>query len=230
MSAERHTLVGPYVLDALPTGEREEFEAHLEQCPECQAEAAELRATAARLGRATAIAPPPDLRERVLAEAARTRQVAPRGPLALVAARRRWAVGLAAAAAVLVIVALGAVAVQADRRADRAEQLTAIVADPDAHSVTLTGEGGTMRLVASPGHDASVIVAHDMPTPPEGKVYALWYQRDGRMVPAGLFRPDDDGSVRARVDGTPTDVVGVTIEPDGGSDEPTLPIVAQGSL
>lgn len=230
MSADRHTLVGPYVLDALPPGEREEFEAHLAQCPECQAEAAELRETAAHLARSAALPPPPDLRQRVLAEAARTRQVPPRGRLAATATRRRWVAGLVAAAAVLVVVALGTVTVQAQRRADRAEQLTAIVADPGAHSVDLDGEEGTLRLVVSPDHGASVLVARGLPAPPEGKVYALWYQRDGHMVPAGLFHPDDDGAVRTRVDGIPTDVVGVTVEPDGGSDEPTLPIVAQGSL
>ena len=41
-----HTLVGPYVLDALPPDERELFEDHLSRCPECQAEAAELLAAA----------------------------------------------------------------------------------------------------------------------------------------------------------------------------------------
>ena len=44
---------------------------------------------------------------------------------------------------------------------------------------------------------------------------------------AGLFRPDDDGAVRAPVDlgFKAGDVVAVTVEPEGGSDTPTLPMV-----
>src|SRR5687767_531050 len=84
-----HTLVGPYVLDALPPDERDLFEDHLSRCPECQAEAAELLAAAAHLGQAAAVVPPAALRQQVLAEVARTRQVAPGRPVASLDERRR---------------------------------------------------------------------------------------------------------------------------------------------
>ena len=57
---------------------------------------------------------------------------------------------LAAAAVLVLVAAVGAVAIRADRRADQAEQLAAIVADPAADSVEVTGPAGTMRLVVSP--------------------------------------------------------------------------------
>lgn len=225
-----HTLVGPYVLDALPGDERDLFEEHLDRCPECRAEAAELFAAAAHLGQAVAVVPPAALRQRVLAGVEVTRQVGPGAPLASRAARARWPLALAAAAVLVVVAALGALALQADSRADRAERLAAVVSAPDAQTVEISGDGGTMRLIASPGHDRSVIVAEGMAPPEAGKVYALWFQRDGHMVPAGLFAPDASGSVRQEVEGVPVDVVGVTVEPEGGSDEPTLPTIAAGTL
>lgn len=232
MTPDPHTLVGPYVLDALPSDERTAFEDHLELCPDCRAESAELLATASHLGQATAVVPSPDLRARVLAEVARTRQVPPGGHLVETAGgRRSWPLVLAAAAAIAVVMALGALVLQADHRADRAEQIAAIVAAPDAESVEMSVEGaGTMRLVASPAHDGSVLVSDDMAAPPPGKAYALWFQVDGEMEPAGTFAPDADGQVRHTVDSVPADVVGVTIEDAAGSDEPTLPIIVQGTI
>lgn len=228
MTTDPHTLVGPYVVDALGPDEQAAFEEHLRGCPECRAEVDDLRAAAARLGGAVASSPPPDLRDRVLADAARTRQAAP-GPRPQPVPRRRWPALVAAAAVLVLLAALGGLALQADRRADRADDLVAIVADPGARSVALDGDEGTMRLVVSPAHDTSVLLAEGLPAPPGGKTYALWFDRDGRMVPVGLFAPDGDGQVRQRVDGVPPGVVGVTIEPEGGSDRPTLPIIAQGS-
>lgn len=225
-----HTLVGPYVLDALPAEERDQFEEHLGRCPDCRAESAELLAAASHLGQATAVTPPSTLRAQVLAQVEVTRQVGPRAPVRVVApTRRSWPSALAAAAALAVVVALGALVAQADGRADRAEALAAIVSARDARTVEVTGPGGAMRLVMSEDHRSAVVVADDMAAPPAGKTYALWYDEDGRMVPHGVFEPDDDGAVRARMDGVPSDLIGVTIEPDGGSDEPTMPIIAQGN-
>ncbi len=70
-----HLLTGAYAADALTGAELAEFERHLARCPSCADEVRELRETAARLGMATAIAPPPGMREQVLAAAARTRQL-----------------------------------------------------------------------------------------------------------------------------------------------------------
>ncbi len=233
MSApDPHTLVGPYVVDALPPAERDLFEDHLSRCPECQAEAAELLAAAAHLGQAAAVVPPAALRQQVLAEVARTRQVAPGTPVAVEPARRRpWVAPLVAAAVVAVLAAVGAVALQSDHRADRAEEVAAIISATDAEEVEVSGDGGTMRLVVSASHDSSVVVADGMAAPPTGKTYALWFDEDGVMVLHGTFAPDDDGSVRVRVDGVPADVVGVTVEDAGTTPaEPNLPPVATGSL
>ena len=62
---ELHLLTGSYALDALPDDEQAEFEKHLARCPSCAEEVRGLRETAARLAMATAIIPPPEMRERV---------------------------------------------------------------------------------------------------------------------------------------------------------------------
>jgi anti-sigma factor RsiW len=56
---DRHTLAGAYSLDALDDVERREFEEHLRTCDACRAEVAGFAATAAYLGIAAAVSPPP---------------------------------------------------------------------------------------------------------------------------------------------------------------------------
>jgi anti-sigma-K factor RskA len=77
MRADSHVLSGSYVLDALSEAERESFERHLQHCPLCADEVRGLRETAARLGLAKTLDPPPQLRSQVLAAAYRTRQLPP---------------------------------------------------------------------------------------------------------------------------------------------------------
>jgi anti-sigma factor RsiW len=74
-----HQLTGAYAADALTGAELARFEKHLSQCPSCAEEVRGLRETAARLGIATSIVPPPAMRRQVLETASRTRQLAPSG-------------------------------------------------------------------------------------------------------------------------------------------------------
>ncbi|WP_328904182.1 anti-sigma factor [Streptomyces sp. NBC_00441] len=74
-----HEASGAYALHALPEDERLDFERHLKGCASCRAEVAELQATAALLGQATAAAPPPAWREEVFRKVALTPQEAPVG-------------------------------------------------------------------------------------------------------------------------------------------------------
>jgi anti-sigma-K factor RskA len=75
------------------------------------------------------------------------------------------------------------------------------------------------------------VVADSLPGPPEGRTYELWQVRDGAATSAGLFVPSD-GVVRTGVDAelAAGDTVAVTIEPEGGSDEPTTPIVMSATI
>ena len=72
-----HVLTGSYVLDALTSSEREDFERHLHHCPSCQAEVRGLRETAARLAMAKSSRPPARMESAVLAATYRTTQLPP---------------------------------------------------------------------------------------------------------------------------------------------------------
>lgn len=229
-----HTMTGAYAADALPADERAAFETHLETCAVCRQEVAELTATTARLAVAVAEAPPAGMRERVLAEAARTRQVSPRASVTDLAGhrdRRSWLRSPAsAAAAVLLVVAagLGSVAVAEHRSADDARQLAdriaAVVSDPDKveHTVAVNG-GGTATLVVS--HGTAVFHASDMTTLPEGRAYQLWRINGQESTSAGVLGRGGDVT-RLLTELAPTDSLGVTVEPASGSDQPTTtPVV-----
>jgi anti-sigma factor RsiW len=76
-TAALHTLVGAYVMDAVPAPDRAAFERHLGGCPACQEEVRGLREATARLATASAITPRPELREQTLLAATRLRQFPP---------------------------------------------------------------------------------------------------------------------------------------------------------
>lgn len=76
--SEIHGATGSYVVNALDPDELDEFEAHLEVCPTCRREITEFCETAAQLPLlAGAPAPPPSLRESVLAGISEVRPLPP---------------------------------------------------------------------------------------------------------------------------------------------------------
>ena len=83
-------------------------------------------------------------------------------------------------------------------------------------------------MTYSESEDAVVVEGTDVPTIDDTETYQLWLVGDEGITSAGLFRPAVDGSVLERLDGVdPTGfVLGVTQEPAGGSESPTLPILA----
>jgi anti-sigma-K factor RskA len=72
-----HTLAGAYAMDALDGREAARFERHMARCQECAREVAGLREATASLAAAAAVRPAAGLRQRVMATAARTRQLPP---------------------------------------------------------------------------------------------------------------------------------------------------------
>jgi anti-sigma factor RsiW len=105
VSADVHSLIGPYLLDALDDVERAAFDRHLRECGDCRAEVGELREAAARLADGAWSVPPPRLRTDVLAAVATTRQVTPETPPAARPAAGTGRRRLLTAAAVLVAAA-----------------------------------------------------------------------------------------------------------------------------
>ena len=236
---DRHTLAGAYALDALDEGERRLFEVHLETCRECRAEVAELTATAAYLGVASAVPAPPALRGRVLAEIALTRQLPPqRGTVRRPRGVPGWTVNvLAAAATVLAVLALalGVLAWQATQRADdlaaeaarlaaEAQRVAAVLAAPDAQNAAAEVEGGGQAsVVASETRGEVVLITDDLPELTADQTYQLWLIAPEEITSGGVVDVPDSGDVTYLTAG---DLGGVTtialsVEPAGGSDQPT---------
>jgi anti-sigma-K factor RskA len=228
MVNDLHHLAAAYVLDALDDAERRAFEDHYPTCEICQQEVTEFRSTAAHLAAAAAATPPAALQQRVMAEIATTRQLAPlSGPVPVdeLAARRnrRFASVLAVAAAVILLV--GASVFIVSSRGGSA--IDDVVAAPDAQVVQLEGETGSVRVVWSPSREQLAVFGNDLPDPGEGKTYELWgILGDAGVRSVGQFDPVD-GTVRevADVGDMAPTAWGITIEPDGGSPAPTTDII-----
>lgn len=234
MSNDIHLLTGAYAVDALDDLERARFEAHLDICHDCRVEVAGLREAATTLTDATAVAPPAELRDRVLAGIATVRplpplvtaHVASRAPGR--ASRRRWFPVLAVAAALALIAGLGAVWQPWD--SEPARTLTAaerVIGAPDVERVSLTIDGARATVHRSKARGQAVLVAKGMPPAPDDKVYELWLQDDtGHLEPAGLMPEGANHTVLLEGDASESTGVGITVEPAGGSDVPTSSPIA----
>lgn len=220
---ELRSLIPAYVLGAVPDDEMGEVRAHIVSCDECMAEAdgyadaAESLALAAR-----AEEPPAGFAARVMERAvgARPQVQARRG---VAAWWPRLAAGLAAAA----LIVMGALWIVArDDLAEQRELVAALVRSDDG--MRLRGAGAVAIVV--PGDDGAVFVVDGLDAAPEGRDYQLWFLDDGTPASAGVF--DVSGDVAVVETGHSLDGVdgaAVTVEPDGGSPEPTTdPLVVSG--
>ena len=222
-----HALSGAYAVDALDDVERAQFRQHLAECPECRGEVVTLQEAATLLGGLDASAPPPALRDRVLADIKTTRPLPPEVP-GPAARRRPWLRPLVAAAVVAGTVGLGTVVVDQVRTDGTSQsQLSAadkVLGAPDARTVSAALPGGARaRIVHSASQGKAVLITSSMPAAPKGKVYELWWQSPtGDMIPAGLMT---DAYSFDR-DATAAKGVGLTVEPVGGSKAPTSAPIA----
>jgi len=241
MSTEIHALAGAYALDAVDDVERVAFRRHLAECETCSLEVAELRETVGRLADSTWAAPPPRLRDSVLAEVRRTRQTSSgraerdRVSGAASAARwRRWTAGAVAAGIIAVGAATGTYVVQqqqvrdAEARAVAAEQVQSVLTAPDRVDRKPPGTTG-VTLVTSSLRDAAVMLMTDLPEPDAVHAYQLWLIEPGSPAKSVGLLPAGRGAGLQYVPGIQGyDRFGVTVEPASGSDQPTTePVLIQ---
>lgn len=226
-------LLGAYAVDAVDDDERRAVEALVAADPDAARELADLRAVAARLGAAVEAAPPVGARDAVLAAIASTPQDTPPSAVPAAATARsrrgpaRW-YALAAAVAIGAAVP-GALLVQQvnhNRQVEAEQQQVAdLLTDPSAVLVhqDVPGAGAVTAILTD---TRAVLTAESMPAPDGGDVYQLWVVRDGQPRSAGVMT-SDDGTVRQFADDfAPGDALAVTVEPAGGSEQPTSdPIV-----
>lgn len=260
--------------EALDGLEAEAVRAHLAGCDECRRELESLRETAASLAYAAPVVPldaerSARLRARLVARAAADRGDARPAPMAdasphraegadgagvipISRARERRGVGagwLAAAAAVLLLIGVGAYAARMKGRydalsdqyasldADRA-QLAHALARRDSTVEALSGPGVQVidlastqrrapggRMFWDPATARWTFFAHHLPMLRADRDYQLWLITAAGPVSAGTFKPTPEG--QATVQATyalPRDqlkAVAVTEEPAGGLPKPS---------
>jgi hypothetical protein len=125
-------------------------------------------------------------------------------------------------------VAVGVVVVSPLGGDDAGDHIADVLEHP-TRTIELTGELTGLRLVYSESAGSTVLEGAGVAAPQGDNVFELWGLGSAAPRPVVReFRPDDDGSVAVLIEGLdPGDeAFAVTEEPDGGSDEPTLPIKA----
>jgi len=159
-------------------------------------------------------------------------------------AQARWfqkPVAFLAAAAAVVAVFLGASSLTGmlnnGNQVQQALALASINAQPDVQRSTVPllanvdgNNSSTATLVWSENIGESVLLVNGLEQLPDDKVYELWYiDGDGSPISAGLFNIPDSGHTYSVLEGEMTAgaTVGVTVEPAGGSKQPTTePVIA----
>jgi anti-sigma-K factor RskA len=216
-------LATPYALHAMSEAEIADIERRVAaaQPDVAQAFADEVRAVReamAVVSAATAVEPPQQLRDRVLAEVrpAPVRELRPR--------IKRWQTAVLAAAAAVVI-GLGALGVGlALRPAATVSTAEQVFAAPDVR--TISGDipgGGTATVVFSREKNAGVLVMNNVTPPKTGTVYQMWL--------VGTDGPESAGTMDATAVAPSTTAVlpdlgdskalAFTVEPPGGSQQPS---------
>lgn len=221
MPDDAHSLVAPYALDALDREEQRQFEEHLALCERCREQLAGLREAAASLAYGAAgPAPPPELKDRILAQARSERE----NVTSLAGRRRNWTAPLAAAAAVAAAVAVAFGVWGLTRPTE--SPLAAVLSKPGSRLVPM---GKLGAVAVAPNGDAALALA--VPRAPSGKTYEAWVISGGKARRAGLF---DGGSgttvVKIARAAPPGSTVAVTLERTGGVKQPTQTPLASGKV
>jgi anti-sigma-K factor RskA len=229
---DRDDLVA-FSLGALDPAEEREVEAHVPTCARCSRELEALAPAVAVLAESVEqLEPPPELRERVLAEVRadveRTAEVRepgverapPRRP------RRGWlGVLLRPATAVGVAIAIAAAGgyLIAENGEEGGGGATTVAVQPMS-----PGIGGTLAV----GEDSSTLNLHGLQQVSGQEVYQVWVAKGQSLRPSSDFVPDPSGSATTAVEGRLTSgtKVMVTREPRAGRTTPTPPVLLSATV
>lgn len=159
--------------------------------------------------------------------------------LGLYAWRENWRLREENVAAQLKIAALEQQAARMTALMERYRNVAEVLTASDAVSFTLVSAPvkpvPTGRAIYLQKRAALVFVASNLNPVPAGKTYELWLlpASGAAPIPAGLFKPDVRGSASVLTPPLPAGVeakgFAVTIENEGGSQTPTMPIVMAGT-
>ncbi|MDP9352007.1 MAG: anti-sigma factor [Chloroflexota bacterium] len=235
MSHERFSQnIGAYALGALDPQEESELQEHVRECEDCAAELSAYSQLRHGLNAAVPQAALPDGFSERLMQRAAPHQREPR-PLVTVAptpskraSRLPW---MLVAASLILALGLGGRAWQLERELDqRRATLASMVEllggeDVVVRDAGASGNGTHTRVYLSPEGDIGMVVFDDMPPPPPGRVYQLWIGNDSEVESVATFAPNANGNwfrlLKPPGGLEAYDSVGVSVEREGGSPQPT---------
>lgn len=237
--------VAVYALGTLPPAEARRVRAHIASCAECRDEYSRLRSTASLVGLSAESAgdarscPSALLKPRIMnAIAKQTVRQPAAGP-------KMWPAYLVAAAclAIAIVSSMANISIANQNRQMKAE-LSRSTDETKKLAQTLTQTRTTLadllgtdakRYDLSGGQIVTrgsrvYIAMRSLPQPPHGKVYQAWTLAKGakKVAPSYTFVPDANGVavVALPVDARSTAAVAISVEPEGGSKQPTSKPIA----
>lgn len=248
-SRDLHDAAAAYALGAIDPAEQPALDALLARDAEFRREVEQYREVAGLLAWAAPSMPAPDrLRERIMADARQVRSLSTARRTDATPGGPGWvrAIPWLAAAACLTVAVLGQGRVNRTRDAlatlqqelsttrDQLalkEQTIAAFLGPEVHVVSLSPTEGrpSARVYWNHTRNQFIVTAFNVPKAPAGKTYQLWAIKKGQApVSMGTFDTDAEGSatlivpVSNAVNGIDfVDLCAMTLEPAGGSPQPT---------
>ena len=116
-------------------------------------------------------------------------------------------------------------------------QINSVITSPQWRIIHLAGQGLAPDSSAVIYWDVKGnrwVVTADLPPAPEGKVYQVWFVTPTAKISAGLISPNKTGHgftvVQFPSNVAPLAAAAITLEPEGGSQQPTMPIYALGKV
>jgi anti-sigma-K factor RskA len=213
-------LIAAHALGALDADAAAAAEQHLAECPQCRTKLAEYRSVAAGLALSVPQAsPPPDLRDRILAAVEPV--VSTAAPAAEPRSRRRlrWpSIAVPALGLAVVALLIWNISLRNDVNSLHSSLSHDRTATMAGFGNVVAQSGGTVRIFASPS------------APPSGKTYEAWViSPAGTALPAGTFSSASTGFTLTQ-HGHTGDTIAVTVEPAGGTKQPTTKPIAAAKI
>jgi len=249
-----------YALDALTEEERERVEAYLKEHPEARLQVEAMGEAASAIPYAVApVEPSPRTKEALLRRVAADQATAPSTRnqpsrprvMRFDSLFRAFSLGIATVAIVWVIILNAQVmrlrneiAALNQAMATQSNSLEQIVAQlpqlASSAAVTVSLQGTEVQpqaqgqLIADPDSQSAVLVIAGLAQLEAGKTYQVWLINGGGPASAGLLTVDANGQgllvVTSEAEIGSFDSLGISIEPAGGSPEPTGAIVVLSEL
>ncbi len=223
--------VAAYALGVLPPAQAADVIEHLRTCESCRAEygllrpavtAVALSAEACADATTGAAGARPLLKARVMKQV--REDAARRSAPARARAPRVWPAYFATAACLAIALLTGLAYVSLDARMAAQQQMVADMTSAGSQRHPFAGGEVLMN------GERIYIMMHDMPSPPSGHVYQAWTVAKGAkgVAPSSTFMPANGGSgmVRLPAQATTLAAVAVSVEPEGGSQQPTTKPIA----